>query len=149
MTCISVVYHSQSGRCAAIAQRVQQGVSSVAECRVYRALDADLNVWLESDAVLLVAAENSASLAGELKAFLDRTLYPFYEHGGVAMAAMLICAGNDGRGAQAQFERIAKGFPLKLIAATEIVLGEPNVRSLAHAFDWGQALTEGVKMGIF
>jgi multimeric flavodoxin WrbA len=116
---------------------------------VFRALDAGVDVWLESDAVLLVGAENSASLAGEFKAFLDRTLYPFYEQERVALAAMLICAGNDGRGALAQFERVAKGFPLKLMAPTEILLGEPSETSLAYARDWGQALSEGVKMGIF
>jgi multimeric flavodoxin WrbA len=146
---ISVVYHSQSGRCAFVAQNVAQGVQTVTECSVFRALDAGVEVWLESEAVLLVGAENSASLAGEFKAFLDRTLYPFYEQETVALAAMLICAGNDGRGAQAQFERIAKGFPLNLMAPTEILLGEPSQNSMAYARDWGQALSEGVKMGIF
>lgn len=146
---ISVVYHSQSGRCALVAQQVAQGVQTATECEVYRTLDADLDVWLESDAVLLVGAENSASLAGEFKAFLDRTLYPFYDQRTVALAAMLICAGNDGRGAKAQFERIAKGFPLKLMVPTEILLAEPDLNALDYARDWGQALSEGVKMGIF
>lgn len=146
---IGVVYHSQSGRSALIAQQVARGVKTAAQCAVFRALDAGVDVWLESDAVLLVGAENSASLAGEFKAFLDRTLYPFYEQERVALAAMLICAGNDGRGALAQFERVAKGFPLKLMAPTEILLGEPSETSLAYARDWGQALSEGVKMGIF
>lgn len=146
---ISVVYHSQSGRCAMVAQQVAKGVQAVNECTVYRAVDAGVDVWLESEAVLLVGAENSASLAGEFKAFLDRTLYPFYEQEKVALAAMIICAGNDGRGAQAQFDRIAKGFPLKLMAPTEILLGEPNQNSMVYARDWGQALSEGVKMGIF
>ena len=127
----------------------KRGVKTAAQCAVFRALDAGVDVWFESDAVLLVGAENSASLAGEFKAFLDRTLYPFYEQEQVALAAMLICAGNDGRGALAQFERVAKGFPLKLMAPTEILLGEPSETSLAYARDWGQALSEGVKMGIF
>ncbi len=146
---ISVVYHSQSGRCAQIAQKVAEGVQTASQCTVYRAVDAGVDVWLKSDAVLLVAAENSASLAGEFKAFLDRTLYPFYEQDKVALAATLICAGNDGRGAVVQFDRIAKGFPLKLMAPTEILLGEPSQKSLAYARDWGQGLSEGVKMGIF
>ena len=44
--------------------------------RLQRAWDAGVEDLLDCDALLLGAAENSGSLAGSMKDFLDRTYYP-------------------------------------------------------------------------
>jgi len=144
-----LVYHSQSGACAKLAAAVKEGVSKVSPVSVKRACDtASQDLW-KADGVLFVAAENSGALSGEMKALLDRALYPYIEHTALVPAALLLSAGNDGRGAAVQFERIAKGFPFKLMNQTEILRGDPAPAQLEFGRAWGEALAEGVNMGIF
>ena len=146
---LAIVYHSQSGRCAQLAQAAAEGAQKRTEVKVYRAVDVDTQVWLQHKGVLLIAAENSAALAGDFKAFLDRTLYPFHRTGGVVPAALLINAGNDGSGAVKQFERIARGFPLRLMVPSTIIVGPIGAAERGRAHEWGEGLAEGVSLGIF
>ena len=146
---ILLVYHSQSGACAKLAAAVKEGASKACHVTVKRACDTEAQDLWRAGAVLFVAAENSGSLAGEMKALLDRSLYPYLDQAALIPAALLVSAGNDGRGAAAQFERIAKGFPFKLMNQTEILRGDPQPDQLEFARAWGEALAEGVNMGIF
>ena len=146
---ILLVYHSQSGACAQLAAAVKEGASKVNPVTVKRACDTTSEDLRQADGVLFVAAENSGALAGEMKALLDRCLYPYLDQAALIPAALLVSAGNDGRGAAAQFERIAKGFPFKLMNQTEILRGDPRPDQLEFAREWGEALAEGVQMGIF
>ena len=88
-----------------------------------------------------------ARLPGGLE--LDRTLYPFHRTGGVVPAALLINAGNDGSGAVQQFERIARGFPLRLMVPSTIIVGPIGAAERGRAYEWGEGLAEGVSLGIF
>ena len=90
---------------AAVLQRINRWM--FAEC----ALAAGLLLYLRradgatadfADGLLLVMAENSGSLCGTMQDFLDRTFYPAIARGLVMPYALLISAGNDGRGARAQ-----------------------------------------------
>jgi hypothetical protein len=99
--------------------------------------------------MLLIAAENSGSLSGGAKDFLDRVFYPAIDRDIVLPYALLISAGNDGRGAVQQAQRILQGIPFKLAAEPEICRGEVNPVQLQQAQDLSQGLAAGLAMGIF
>ena len=125
-----IVYHSQSGTCAGLARaasegaREEEGVAVV----VRRAWDAGTADLGEADGVMLVMAENSGALCGAMKDFLDRTFYPAIAHGLVLPYALLISAGNDGRGALQQAQRILSGYPFPAATEPLILRGELSSR---------------------
>ena len=145
-----IVYHSQSGTSAQLALAAQRGASheEAIETRRLRAWDAGTADLLWADALLLVAAENSGSLAGSMKDFLDRTFYPAQDRVNLP-CAVLVSAGNDGRGARSQFERILGGLSVKLVAEPLILRGELNHAAIARGEELGQTLAAGLDLGIF
>lgn len=146
-----IVYHTQSGSCARLAAAAAAGAreEGSVEVTLRRACDAGVADLAEADALLLVAAENSGTLSGGAKDFLDRVFYPAIERGLVKPYALLVSAGNDGRGAVAQVERILRGIPLTAAAAPLILRGGVSEEHLATARDSGTALAAGLGMGIF
>ena len=151
MSRLLVVYHTQSGSCARLAQAAVAGASLEAGVSVSlrRACDAGGSDLAESDALLLVAAENSGSLSGGAKDFLDRVFYPAIDRDLVLPYALLISAGNDGRGAVRQAQRILAGIPFTEATEATILRGEVSAQHRDAARDLGQALAAGVAMGIF
>ncbi|MEM6580160.1 MAG: flavodoxin [Pseudomonadota bacterium] len=151
MKSMLVVYHSQSGSCASLARaawseaRREEGVN----VEVLRAWDAGLTALTRADGVLLIAAENSGSLSGTMKDFLDRTFYPAIDSGVVLPYASIISAGNDGRGALKQMQRILTGYPMPCAAEPLILRGEVNEQHLRSAGELGRAFAAGLVMGIF
>lgn len=151
MKSLLIVYHSQSGTCARLAQAAYQGARCEQEIavRLLRAWDADSTSLKQADGVLILAAENSGALAGSMKDFLDRVFYPAIESGVVMPYALVVSAGNDGRGAVAQAERIVSGIPLVPAAQPLILRGEYNEGASEQCRDLGQAMAAGLAMGIY
>lgn len=151
MPSLLIVYHSQSGSCARLARAAteaaqrEEGVGVV----LRRACEAGIAELGACDGLLLVAAENSGALSGGAKAFLDRVFYPAIERGLVLPYALLVSAGNDGRGAVAQAERIFRGIPFTPVAQPQILRGEVTGAHLDSAGDAGLAFAAGLAMGIF
>ncbi len=151
MKTLLIVYHTQSGSCARLARaaaagaRCEEGVA----VRVRRACDAGVQDLAAADGLLLVAAENSGTLSGGSKEFLDRVFYPAIERGLVLPYALLVSAGNDGRGAVGQAERILRGIPLVEATEASIFRGETRAEHLDAASETGQALAAGLVMGLF
>lgn len=148
---LSIVYHSQSGTCAQLALAAKRGALTEdgLEVDLYRVWDADVGSLREADGLLLVAAENSGALAGGMKEFLDRVFYPAIDAGCVIPYALIISAGNDGRGARGQAQRILSGIPLTAATEPLILRGEVTERSLLDSEELGQAFAAGLNMGIF
>ncbi|MFK7975772.1 MAG: NAD(P)H-dependent oxidoreductase [Halioglobus sp.] len=146
-----IVYHSQSGTCARLAQAAHQGAQREQDVRVQvlRAWDADTASLKKADGVLLITAENSGALAGCMKDFLDRVFYPAIEAGIVMPYAIVVSAGNDGRSAAAQAQRIASGIPLVPAAEPLILRGEYDEKKHSQCCELGEALAAGVAMGIY
>jgi multimeric flavodoxin WrbA len=146
-----IVYHSQSGasfRLAAAARRgalLEEGV--VLSWR--RAWDAGLDDLEQCDALLLAAPENSGTMTGAMKDFLDRTFYPAQPLELLRPYALIVSAGNDGRGARDQFERILSGFPMKPVAEPLICRGPVDAEAEARCEELGQTLAAGLALGIF
>jgi len=151
MKSLLIVYHSQSGASAKLAQAASRGASSEADVVVnaLRAWDADTNDLLQANGLLVVAAENSGALSGGMKDFLDRTLYPAIGRGLVLPYALLLSAGNDGRGAQRQAQRILSGYPFPVAMEPLILRGEISDAHLKESEELGQAFAAGLAMGIF
>jgi len=151
MKSLLIVYHSQSGTSAQLAAAAWQGAQCEADIdvAVMRAWDAGTLDLSRADGLLLVMAENSGALCGTMKDFLDRTFYPAIARGLVLPYALLISAGNDGRGAQRQAERILSGYPFPPAAEPLILRGEMCPAHRDASTELGQAFAAGLSMGIF
>ncbi len=62
---------------------------------------------------------------------------------------VFVCAGNDGRGAIAQIERIAAGYKWKKVQEHMRVAGPPSEQDLTDLEELGHTLAAGVDFGIF
>lgn len=146
-----IVYYSQSGASAALAQAAWQGArtSQSVPVRLARSWDAGSRELLEARGLLLVGAENAGSLSGGLKDFLDRTFYPVSGRGHVIPYALMISAGNDGRGARRLAETMLSGYPMRRATDSLILRGEPDEAALQQARELGEAFATGLEMGIF
>jgi hypothetical protein len=145
-----IVYHSQSGASASLALAAERGVRAAGgRSRRLRACDAGFSELAEAGGLLLVCAENSGRLAGGAKDFLDRLFYPAHERGLVLPYALLVSAGNDGRGAVAEAQRILRGIPFSEAIEPRIIRGLPGEADLVDAQELGAAFATGLEMGIF
>lgn len=152
-----IVYHSQSGSTAQLAQAAARGArqDSDVELRLRRAADADTRDLLWADAVLLGSPENFGYLSGGLTDFLARTFYPWQQENArlgqqrSLPYGVFISAGNDGSGALRQLERIVGGYPLRRVAEPLILRGEVDAAGCARCEELGLTLAAGLTLGIF
>jgi len=145
-----IVYHSQSGASAALALAAQRAIAlAELSARRLRAADAGSTELDDAAGLLLICAENSGRLAGGAKDFLDRIFYPAHARGLVLPYALLITAGNDGRAAVAEAQRIFSGIPFTEAMEPRIIRGLPNEAGLREAGEYAAAFATGLSMGIF
>lgn len=116
---------------------------------------------LAASAYLFVCPENLGSMSGAMKEMFDRAYYPLLGQVEGRPYATAIAAGSDGRGAQAQIDRIVTGWRLRRVAeplivnlfaqTPEAILSAKTVpaQALAQCREIGAALAEGVALGIF
>ena len=149
MKSMLIVYHSQSGSSARLARAACEGAKAELRVNCLRAWDACTDDLAGADGLLLVAAENSGSLSGGMKDFLDRSFYPAIERGLVLPYALILSAGNDGRGAQRQAQRILSGYPFPAATQPLILRGDVSEVHLGDCEALGQAFAAGLVMGIF
>ncbi|MFT7286049.1 MAG: hypothetical protein ACI87W_000152 [Halieaceae bacterium] len=145
-----IVYHSQSGRSALLAAAVYHGALDENKAsRLLRAVDAGAADVAASSGLVLVCAENSGRLAGGAKDFMDRVFYPLIDRSCTLPYTLLISAGNDGRGAVQEAQRILRGVPFTEALEPRIILGPPTAHDLSEARELGSAFAAGLAMGIF
>lgn len=114
-----------------------------------RAWDAGIDDLQACDGVLLAVPENSGTMAGTMKDFLDRCFYPAQPLCLALPYALIVSAGNDGRGAARQLERILSGFPMKPVAEPLLLRGEVSEQMKRQCEELGQALAAGLELGIY
>jgi multimeric flavodoxin WrbA len=126
-----------------------------------RADDARPEHMLAAAGYLFACPENLASMSGAMKEFFDRCYYPLLGRIEGRPYATAIAAGSDGRGAQAQIDRIVTGWRLRRVAeplivnlgaqSPEAILAEKTVppESLAQCRELGAAMGEGLRLGVF
>ena len=151
MKSLLITYHSQSGASAQLARAARRGAltQSGVNVVVRRVWDAGVEDLQRAQGLLLVGAENSGALSGGMKDFLDRTFYPAIARGLVMPYALLLSAGNDGRGAVRQAQRIMSGLPFPEATEPVILRGEVTGPHLQASEELGAAFAAGLVMGIF
>ena len=125
------------------------------------AQQAEPELLVKASAFIFVCPENLGAMSGAMKEMFDRCYYPLLDRVGGRAYATAIAAGSAGQGAEAQIDRIVSGWRLKRVADSLIVnLGAqtpaailaPKVVpqfALLQCRELGQAMAEGVRVGIF
>lgn len=149
--CILVVYHSQGGTMQRMAERFAAGAAKEKSVKTVlkRAADANIDDLLNCDAIAIGSPEYFGTMAGMIKDFFDRTYEAAREKTHGLPFVIFVCAGNDGRGAIMQIERIAAGYGWKKVQEHFRVAGSPTEQDLAGVEELGQTLAAGVDFGIF
>lgn len=161
---LAIVWHSRTGASEALAAAAAAGARAAspgAGCTLLRAEDAEPDRLLAASGYLFVCPENLATMSGAMKEMFDRAYYPLLGQVEGRPYATIIAAGSDGRGAEAQIDRIATGWRLRRVAGPMIV----NLRAqtpeailtrkqvspdhLAEANRLGEALSMGLALGVF
>lgn len=129
--------------------------------RLLKAGEAEPGLLLGAAGYLFVCPENLGSMSGTMKEMFDRCYYPLLGRIEGRPYATAIAAGSDGRGAQAQIDRIVTGWRLRRVAdhlivnleaqTPEAILAPKIVPEpeLVRCHDLGAALAEGLRQGIF
>ncbi|WOJ94313.1 flavodoxin [Congregibacter variabilis] len=147
---VLIVYHSQSGASAQLAAASWRGATEHnSAARIERAADVGATDIKQSSGVLFVCAENSGRLSGGMKDLLDRIFYPLISAGCSLPYALLVTAGNDGRGAVAEAQRILSGIPFTEALEPRIIRGPVDPEALKCAEELGAGFAVGLEMGIF
>ena len=153
MKTLLIVYHSQSGGTASMAEAVIAGARDKAagdvDVQVRDALSATPADVLAADGVILGTPENFGYMSGALKVFLERVYYPCLEHTQGRPYALFIKAGNDGSGARTSVERIVTGLRWRAVQAPVIAVGVVTESDLLACRELGLALAAGLDAGLF
>jgi multimeric flavodoxin WrbA len=148
-----IVWHSQSGNTAQLMEAVRAGAEDDAiedvAVRCLHAPDAGPKDLRWAHGLLFGTPENFGTMSGLLKDFFDRTFYAVEGELAPLPYALFISAGNDGRGAVREIERIARGYPFTPVAEPLIVRGPPTADALSAARELGMTLAAGLSAGIF
>lgn len=148
---ILVVYHSQGGTMKAMARHFAEGARDEENVCVTlkKAEDADLDDLLNCHAIAIGSPEYFGTMAGMIKDFFDRTFNDAEERTIGLPFVIFVCAGNDGRGAISQIERIAAGYKWRKVLEHIRIVGSPSEKDLAHLKEIGQTLAAGLDFGIY
>lgn len=131
------------------------------QARLLYCNDATAEDVLAASGFLFVCPENLATMTGAMKEFFDRSYYPVLGRIEGRAYATAIAAGSDGHGATRQIDRIAAGWRLRRVAEPLIVNFDAQTpdailspKSLSattgqECFDLGQAMAQGLAMGVF
>lgn len=148
-----IVYHSQGGNTARLAEAVHNGATDPdingVKVRFLAAPEADADDLRWAHGLLLGTPENFGYMSGMMKDFLDRTYYAVEGELQPLPYAIFISAENDGTGAVSAIQRIAKGYPFTQVHDPLIARGEISAHHLQAARELGMTLAAGLEAGIF
>lgn len=156
---LTIVWHSRTGATRAMAQAAHAASGGRARLVAAEAVTAD--DLLAARGYIFACPENLGTMSGAMKEMFDRCYYPLLGQVEGRPYATLIAAGSDGRGAQAQLDRIVTGWRLKRVAEPVIVnlaaqtpaaiLAAKTVppADLVRCAELGAALAEGLALGVF
>ena len=124
---ILIVYHSMSGNTAASAREVARGVKKVKGIRavVKRAASARTRDLVSADGYCFGTPDYFSQMAGMLKDFFDRALYPSKGRAAGKPCGLFVSHGGGGR-ASRNLEGISGAFKVKRVGKTVLVRGKPG-----------------------
>ena len=148
-----IVYHSQSGTTAQMADAVIRGARSPdidnVEVRTRTALEAMAADLLWCDAFILGTPENFGYMSGAMKYFLDRSFYDCVDRIDGCPYALFVRAGNDGTGAITSVRRILKGLAVREVQEPVLIAGDFDAVRLAECEELGLTMAAGLEAGVF
>lgn len=156
---LAIVWHSRTGAAEAMARAALDGAGG--DGCLYAAANVAPDDLLAARGYLFMCPENLGAMSGMMKEMFDRAYYPLLGKVEGRPYATAIAAGSDGRGTQAQIDRIVTGWRLRRVAdpvivnldaqTPEAILARktPDGEALARCRELGMALARGVEMGIF
>lgn len=156
---LAIVWHSRTGGAEHMARAIAAGAGDVA--RLVAAAEVRAQDLLGAAGYLFVCPENLGSLSGMMKEMFDRCYYPLLGRIEGRPYATAIASGSGGQGAQAQIDRIVTGWRLRRVAdplivdfaaqTPEAILAHKSLREAdtARCHDLGEAMAEGLRVGIF
>ncbi len=149
--CILVVYHSQGGTMKQMAKRFATGVAKEENIELIfkKAADATIEDLLKCNGIAIGSPEYFGTMAGMIKDFFDRTYEAARDKTIGLPYVIFVCAGNDGRGAITQIERLATGYKWKKVQEHLRVVGLPTKQDDDALEELGQTLAAGIDFGIF
>ena len=118
-------------------------------------------VLLHADGLLIATPECLGTVAGPMKAWIDRCYYPALDRLSGRPYAALVCAGTDGDGALRMIDRVASGWRLRRAApALKVLTGAQTPEAIAapkaiapadleRARELGGTLGAGLLMGLW
>jgi flavorubredoxin len=148
---ILVIYHSQGGTMELMANRLVAGACRESEVEILfkKAAEATIDDLLKCNAIAIGSPEYFGTMAGMIKDFFDRTYLVAQERTIGLPYVLFVCAGNDGRGAIAQIERIATGYKWQKVQEFIRITGQPTEGDLLKLEELGQTLAARVDFGIY
>jgi len=146
-----IIYHSQGGTMKRIADRFAKGAAKEQSIDVVykHVTDARLDDLLNCNGIAIGSPEYFGTMAGLIKDFFDRTYEAAKDVTPGLPFVVFVCAGNDGRGAITQIERLAAGYKWKKVQEHRRIIGIPTEQELADIEELGQTLAAGIDFGIF
>lgn len=148
-----IVYASQTetGRIRRLVDALAAGATEEpgSEVQVLRADRAGPEDLLACQGLLLATPEHFGYMAGKLKDFFDRTFYPVEGRTVGLPYALIVSAGNDGRGTVQAVERIVEGYRWNAIVPATVIRRDPTEADLARAREIGLTLAAGLSLGAF
>lgn len=148
---ILIIYHSQGGTMAKMAARFAAGArkETAVETVCKKAMEATVDDLLRCNAIAIGSPEYFGTMAGMVKDFFDRTYQIACDRTIGLPYVVFVCAGNDGRGAIAQIDRLATGYKWRKAQEDVRITGVPAEEDLARLEEMGQTLAAGIDFGIF
>jgi multimeric flavodoxin WrbA len=153
-----IVYHTQFGGTAQMAEAALAGARSITEIDTVlrRAADAGVPDLVAANALLIATSENFGGMAGMVKDFLERVYYPCAGRLEGRAYAVLVCAGTDGTGAMRDVDRVATGLRLHKVNAGLIYKSAMTAQPVtipadvvARCREIGATLAAGLAAGIY
>jgi len=150
---ILVLYHTQAGHTEKMAETVAKGARSIkgVEVVLKEARNAAAQDLLECDGLAIGSPEYFGYMAGIIKDFFDRTYNELRGRREIFKKpyVVFISAGNDGRGALSNIERICIGYQFKKVYDPVIARGEIGQDILIKCEELGKTIAAGCEAGIY
>jgi len=142
MSKVLVVYHSMSGNTKAAAEAVAEGVKAAgAQVVLKEGLKADADDLLKCDAIAVGTPDYFSYMAGGVKDFFDRTLYPTQGKVTGKPCGIFVTHGGGGRAVESM-KSVCGSFKFKIVGEPVLVKNKPDEAAVKKLKELGKALVQ-------